>query len=158
MPERRPYDDRPYVESIGFANGEAAGSAAPLIWGQAQYLRLLRDLQNSRISDQPAITRARYITNGPPTPLPVAISSPNSSTSTPTTVVSGITTPGANVEIASSQPGSADNSTKTVSTVADGGGAFSATVPTPAGQSVITAAATSGDHTSGWDQETVTNP
>ena len=35
-----PFGADPTTASIGFSNGKAAGSAAPLIWGQAQYLRL----------------------------------------------------------------------------------------------------------------------
>jgi hypothetical protein len=44
-----PYGSDPTTASIGFQNGKAAGSAAPLIWGQAQYLRGLRDLQTGKV-------------------------------------------------------------------------------------------------------------
>jgi hypothetical protein len=42
-----------------------------------------------------------------------------------------------------------------VTTTADGKGAFSATVPTPSGSDVITAATSTGAHATGWAQETV---
>jgi len=79
---------------IGFLDGKAAGSATPLIWTEGQYVRLIRDLQTGTLTDQPAITKARYITNGPPTSLPVTISSPTSgaTVSAPTTVT-GTTVP-----------------------------------------------------------------
>jgi glucan 1,4-alpha-glucosidase len=53
------YGSDPKTASIGFVNGKAAGSAAPLIWGQAQYLRLIRDLATGHLLDQPTITRLR---------------------------------------------------------------------------------------------------
>ncbi len=56
-----PYGSNPTTASIGFINGKAAGSAAPLIWGQAQYLRLIRDLATRHLLDQPTITRSRYL-------------------------------------------------------------------------------------------------
>ena len=69
-----PYGSDPQTASIGFTNGKAAGSAAPLIWAQAQYLRLILDLQAGHLLDQPAITRDRYVTSGPPATVPLTIS------------------------------------------------------------------------------------
>jgi len=51
---------------IGSSNGQAAGSASPLTWAQAQELRLLVDLGSNKTVDQPAITTARYVTHGAP--------------------------------------------------------------------------------------------
>ena len=68
-----PFGADPTSASIGFTNGKAAGSAAPLIWGQAQYLRLVLDLHDGKVSDQPSITRARYVSPGPPSDVPVTI-------------------------------------------------------------------------------------
>jgi glucoamylase len=153
-----PYGTDPTTASIGFTNGKAAGSAAPLIWGQAQYVRLVRDLQTGTLVDQPSITRTRYLRHGAPSVVPLTITAPASGATTPaaTTVVTGKTTPGAQVEIAASQPGSATNTATVVSTVAGAGGTFQATIPTPAGETVITASATVGGHGTGWAQETVT--
>jgi len=153
-----PFGADPTTASIGFANGEAAGSAAPLIWGQAQYLRLVLDIHDGTVSDQPSITRSRYLGSGPPANVPVTITSPGagSTTSGATTTVTGTTTPGATVVVASGQPGSTTNTTAVVATVADAQGQFSASVPTPAGADVITAATTTGAHATGWAQETVT--
>ena len=73
-----PFGADPTTASIGFTNGKAAGSAAPLIWGQAQYLRLVLDLQDGKVSDQPSITRARYLSPGPPSDVGVTLTSPSS--------------------------------------------------------------------------------
>jgi glucoamylase len=153
-----PYGADPTTASIGFTNGQAIGSATPLIWGQAQYLRLVRDLQSGTLLDQPQITRTRYLTNGAPAVLPLTITSPTpgATTATAVTAVTGTTTPGAQVVIAAGQPGSATNATTVVTAVADGTGAFQATIPTPSGTTVVTATATVGAHASGWAQETVT--
>ncbi len=53
----------PSAASIGMTPGQADGSATPLNWAMAQYVRLLADLQSGALLDQPAITRARYVTH-----------------------------------------------------------------------------------------------
>jgi hypothetical protein len=153
-----PFGSDPTTASIGFINGKAAGSANPLIWGQAQYLRLVLDVADGRLLDQPEITRARYVSSGPPSSVPVTITSPAAGavTTSATTTVTGTTAPGAAVDLAAGQPGSPANTTSVVSTKADAQGHFTATVPTPPGSSVITAAATTGPGATGWAQETVT--
>ncbi len=155
-----PFGSDPTTASIGFTNGQAAGSAAPLIWGQAQYVRLVRDLQTRSLLDQPAITRARYLRSGPPGVLPVTIGSPapGATVTGATTTVTGTTSPGAQVTVAAGQPGSSKNVTAVVTAVADSAGGFRATIPTPSGTTVITAAATTGDHATGWAQVTISAP
>ncbi|HTU98063.1 MAG TPA: glycoside hydrolase family 15 protein [Solirubrobacteraceae bacterium] len=152
-----PYGANPATASIGFIDGKAAGSATPLIWAEGQYVRLIRDLQTGRVVDQPAITRDRYVTDGPPSRLGLTITSPASGASIggSSTTVTGTTTPGAQVSVASAQPGSATDSTTVVGTSATNGH-FSVTVPTPPGSDLITVAAGLGSHASGWAQETVT--
>ena len=151
-----PYGSNPATASIGFIDGKGAGSATPLIWAEGQYVRLIRDLQTGTLTDQPAITKDRYLIGGPPTNVPVTISSPTSSaTVSGATAVTGTTAPGARVLIATSQTGSVTDSTTLVQTSAPNG-QFSATVPTPPGSDVITVAVTAGSHSSGYVQETVT--
>ena len=58
-----PYGSNPATASIGFIDGKAAGSATPLIWAEGQYVRLIRDLQTGTLTDQPAITKDRYVTS-----------------------------------------------------------------------------------------------
>ena len=152
-----PYGSVPATASIGFIDGKAAGSATPLIWAEGQYVRLIRDLQTSTLSDQPAITRDRYITSGPPKDAPVAISSPTSgATVSGSATVTGSTVPGAQVVISTAQTGSATDSTTLVRASAPNG-QFSATVPTPPGSDVITVVSSAGSHSSGYVQETVTD-
>jgi glucan 1,4-alpha-glucosidase len=152
-----PYGSDPATASIGFANGGAAGSASPLIWAQAQYLRLVADLHTGSVIDQPVITADRYVENGPPTALEMSIASPSPTAviaGTPT-VVSGTATPGATIVISVGQPASSANTTYVASTVAGADGHFQIAVQTPAGTIVITATATRGAHATGWAQVTV---
>jgi glucoamylase len=151
-----PYGSDPATASIGFVDGQAAGSATPLIWAEGQYVRLVRDLQTGRLVDQPVITRDRYVAAGAPAVLPVAIISPTSGAAvTGSTVVSGTTTPGAEVSVSCAQPGSATDSTTIVDAAASSG-RFSVTVPTPPGSDTITVGVSRGSHSSGWAQESVT--
>jgi glucoamylase len=152
-----PFGADPTTASIGFTNGQAAGSAAPLIWGQAQYLRLILDLQTNSLIDQPPITRARYLGSAAPADVPVTIASPaNGATVTGAeTVVKGTTTPGASVEVAAGQPASAANTSTVVAAVADSHGAYMAALPTPSERTVITATATGGADATGWAQVSV---
>jgi GH15 family glucan-1,4-alpha-glucosidase len=67
------YGADPATASIGFANGKPAGSASPLIWAQAQYLRLVTDLGSGSLGDQPGIVADRYVRHAPPKVLPVTV-------------------------------------------------------------------------------------
>ena len=91
-----PYGSDPATASIGFTDGKAAGSASPLSWAQAQELRLIVSLGTGHNVDTPAVTTARYVTNGPPGTLPVTITSPaqGSTLAATSTTVTGTTTPG----------------------------------------------------------------
>jgi Glucodextranase, domain N len=98
----------------------------------------------------------RYVADGTPTVLPVTISSPaNGAPVTGSTMLSGTTVPGAEVSVSSAQPGSSTGSTTVVDTAAPNGH-FSVIVPTPPGSDTITVAVSTGSHSSGWAQETVT--
>jgi glucoamylase len=41
--------------------GRASGSARPLVWAHAEYIKLVRSLRNGRVFDQPQATVERYI-------------------------------------------------------------------------------------------------
>ena len=149
-----PYGANPATASIGFTNGKAAGSASPLIWAQAQYLRLIRDLQTGTVLDRPAVTAGRYVAHGPPARLKVSIT--RTVTSGGITLVTGTAAPGAAVEVTAARPASRANATSVVQTAAGAHGTFRVTIPTPRGKTVITAAASAGQDATGWAQKKVT--
>jgi glucoamylase len=53
--------DRAETSAHGFRFGEGAGSATPLCWSMAQFIRLAVNLQEGRNLDTPDIVAARYI-------------------------------------------------------------------------------------------------
>ena len=152
-----PYGSDPATASIGFTDGQAAGSASPLTWAQAQELRLILGLGTGRTVETPAVTAARYITHGAPGALTVTLTAPASGATigSATTTVTGTTSPGASVDI-----GSADTTTgaaaSVTGTVAAPDGSFSASVPVGFGDNVITATSASPDgRSTGYAQVSV---
>ena len=151
-----PYGSDPTTASIGFTDGQAAGSASPLTWAQAQELRLIVDLGTGKVTDTPAITRARYVTHGAPAATAVTITSPASAATIEggTTTVTGTAAAGATVDIATQDTDTGAAAT-TVSTTADASGAYSATVAIGFGTNVITAVATTAAGATGYTQTSV---
>lgn len=150
-----PFGTDPAVASIGFVNGKPAGSSSPLTWAQAQQARLVLSIGAGRPVEQPAIVADRYVRSGPPAALPVTITAPadDASVTTATVAVTGTTAPGATVDIAST-PTDTGGATVTTTVTASATGAFSATVPSPFGTSVLTVAATK-DGATGYARRTV---
>ncbi|MEC3976163.1 glucodextranase DOMON-like domain-containing protein [Amycolatopsis sp. H20-H5] len=134
-----PFGTDPRTASIGFTPGYSVGSASPLSWAQSQSVRLARAVDTGALPEQPAEVRARYVDHAPPAAIPVTLSAP-ASVSTATTTVTGTAPPGSKVDVSASATDA--GGTVVVSTRADSSGAFSATVPTPLGATVVTAAAT----------------
>jgi glucoamylase len=151
-----PYGSDPATASIGFANGRPAGSASPLTWAQAQELRLIVDLGTNRIVDRPSLTTARYVTHGAPAAANVAITAPapGSTIEGGSTTVTGTTTPGASVVIASDDTDSGATPS-TATTTADASGAFSAPLAVGFGTNVITVAASTKAGATGYAQTAV---
>ncbi len=151
-----PFGSDPTSASIGFADGQAAGSASPLTWAQAQELRLIVDLGSNRTVDRPALTTDRYVDHAAPAKVAVTLTSPASGATIEgaTTDVTGTTTPGASVVV-----GYADTDTGaaagTVTTRADAAGSFTARVAVGLGANTLTAAATTASGGTGYAQTTV---
>ena len=152
-----PCGSDPTTASIGFTDGQAAGSASPLTWAQAQELRLITDLGQGRTVDRPALTTARYVTHGAPGTAPVTLTSPGSGATVEaaTATVTGSTAPGAAVVVQAddTDTGAAAN---TVSTRADASGAFSVPVAVGFGSNQITVAATTAGGATGYTRTSVT--
>ncbi|MGH6657381.1 MAG: glucodextranase DOMON-like domain-containing protein [Actinocrinis sp.] len=151
-----PFGSDPATASIGFANGQPAGSASPLTWAQAQELRLIVDLGGNKTVDRPDITTARYVTHGAPAAANVTITAPSQGTTIEggTTAVTGSTTPGATVTVATTDTDTGTPAT-TTQTTADAQGGFSAEATVGFGTNVITVAATTGDGATGYAQTAV---
>ncbi len=151
-----PYGSDPTTASIGFTDGQAAGSASPLTWAQAQELRLIVDLGAGRETDTPSITKDRYITHGAPGATTVTITSPASAATIEggTTTVTGTAAAGATVDIETQDTDTGAAAT-TVSTTAGAAGTYSATIAIGFGTNVITAVATTAAGATGYTQTSV---
>jgi glucoamylase len=146
-----PFGTDPATASIGFVDGQPAGSASPLTWAQASYARLALDLSAGRILEQPDIVTDRYVTHGMPGTLPLTVTSPASGASvdTATETVTGTTAPGATVVAEASPPtgGSVPIASTTASTATGSSGDWTLTVPVSFGTTTITVTATLGRST-----------
>jgi glucoamylase len=151
-----PYGSDPTTASIGFVDGQPAGSASPLTWAQAQYARLTLALSTGRNLETPSITTERYVTHGMPGPLPLTVSSPAPGATIPNlkVKVSGTTTAGAQVDVETESP--TGGRAGIGSATADSSGHWTVTVPIFRGATTITASATQGSQT-GYAQLTVIN-
>src|SRR5580704_11760004 len=158
-----PYGSDPATASIGFTDGQADGSAAPLTWAQAQLLRLISDQAAGRLLEQPSIVAARY-ESSPPAAAPLTVTAPLSvsggnvpaSLARPTvvvnaatTTVTGTTSPGATVDVAvtGTAIGAAAPATSVTTVTADSSGAFSVPVSLQPGTDSMEVAATAGSAT-----------
>jgi glucoamylase len=142
--EASPYGIDPTLASIGFAPGHPAGSASPLTWAQAQLARLALALGAGRPLEQPAITRARYVEALPPAtaPLSATVSTPGA-----LLTVTGLTTPGASVDVAMTNTGAVDASTTTASVQANPDGTFTLSIQEHSTTDVVTVTTTIGNAT-----------
>jgi glucoamylase len=153
-----PYGSDPTTASIGFTDGQAAGSASPLTWAQAQELRLILAVGAGRTLETPEVTRQRYVTHAPPGALTVSLTAPaaGSQITTATTAVTGTTAPGASVAVESLDTTTgAPSAIGTAVAAADG--SFSVTVPVGFGDDVLTASATAPGNATGYAQVAVTS-
>ena len=150
-----PFGTDPTAASIGFANGGAAGSAAPLDWSAGSFVRLARDLATGTLVDRPAATYARYVqhTQGTTT-LTVTSPADKSAVSGSPVTVTGTSAPGNTVYVAATNT---DNTftTSTATTTAAGDGTWSVPVPVDGGTTVITTVAVAPNGATAHDQRAV---
>ncbi len=52
--------DRPDLPERGLYRGQPTGSAAPLVWAHAEYIKLLRSMADKSVFDCPPLVRRRY--------------------------------------------------------------------------------------------------
>jgi glucoamylase len=151
-----PYGSDPATASIGFVDGQAAGSASPLTWAQAQRLRLQVDLASGQLVDQPSIVAARYVRHGAPTVAAITLVSPASGSTIegPSVAVTGKTVSGASVAV-SAVDTDTGSSSPAVATRAGTDGSYTVTVPIGFGNNLITAAVTTAAGATGIAQTSV---
>jgi glucoamylase len=150
-----PFGTDPTLASIGFVNGKPAGSAAPLTWSAAQFVRLVRDLDAGRLIEQPANTVRRYVTNQQQaTTLTVTAPPDKSPVSSSPVTVTGTSAPGNTVDVSATNL-DADSANTIVTTTAAADGSWSADVPISGGTIVLDVVATSPNGATAHAQRTV---
>jgi glucoamylase len=60
--------DGPDIPGKGLYSGRPSGSAMPLVWAHAEYVKLLRSLKDGRVFDTPPQTVRRYVEDGTSSP------------------------------------------------------------------------------------------
>ncbi len=138
-----PFGTPPDLASIGFVNGEPAGSANPLSWSAASFVRLFADIGAGRLLDRPRSTFQRYVarTQGT-TPLTVASPADLSAVTGSPVTVTGTTAPGNAVFVTATNT-DANSATTSASTTADSAGDFSLSVAVTGGTTVLNVVAVS---------------
>jgi glucan 1,4-alpha-glucosidase len=150
-----PFGTPPETASIGFLDGGPAGSAAPLTWSAAAFVRLAIDLGAQRLIETPAATVERYVAHAQGA-TPVTISSPadESTVDSSPVTVAGTAAPGARVTVAATNTDH-DSATTHASTTADPGGGYSVDVAVSPGTSVLNVVSTAADGATGHAEVTV---
>jgi glucoamylase len=150
-----PYGTDPTTASIGFVDGQAAGSAAPLTWSAGSYVRLLADIKAGRLLDTPAVTTARYVTHTQGS-TPVAIASPGNlvGVTGPSLTVTGTAAAGAKIVVAGTNTDQ-NSATATATATAAADGSWSVNLTIQGGTTVINAVATAAGGATGHAQVTV---
>ncbi|HEX7311681.1 MAG TPA: glucodextranase DOMON-like domain-containing protein, partial [Gaiellaceae bacterium] len=138
-----PFGTDPTLASIGFVNGGAAGSASPLTWSAASFVRLAADLDRGRNVVLPKATHVRYVQHSQGATT-LAVTSPADKSSVPGSpvTVTGTTAPGNAVYIAATNT-DGNFQTTTASTTAGAGGSFSVNVAITGGTTVLNVVAVS---------------
>ena len=150
-----PFGTDPTTASIGFRNGGAAGSASPLTWSAAQYVRLMRDMTAGKILERPAQVFARYVTSPlGQTSLTVTAPADNSAVSGSPVTVTGTSVPGNTIDVAATNT---DNNSQTVtaSGPVQPDGSFSLNVAVTGGTTVLNVVAVSPSGATAHVQRTV---
>ncbi len=138
-----PYGTDPTVASIGFQNGQAVGSAAPLTWSAAVYTRLLRDIVANKQLEQPANTYQRYVAHQQQqTQLTVTSPADLSAVTTGSVTVTGSSLVGNTIFLAATNTDQ-NNQTTTTSTPVQADGTFSISLPVQGGTTALNIVAVS---------------
>lgn len=149
-----PFGTAPECASIGFTNGKAAGSASPLTWSAASFVRLDRAIRDGAITEQPVDTVARYIDNTQGATTLELTSPADGTLVTGTATVSGTTAPSATIDVDAVNI-DIDGAAIASTTVAGADGSFSFDIPVPPGVSTLTVTSTAPDGGTAFAQRTV---
>ncbi len=135
-------------DAHGFRFGEGTGSATPLAWSMAQFVRLARSIDAGGPVEQPTLVADRYAHGAPPAGPRLDLTSPADGTHTTsgTVTVSGTTT---------GAKGYVSSAGATTELTLGSDGSFSADVPLVLGRNTVTVAVQGADGGTTLVQRTV---
>ncbi len=141
--------DSPDPTSYGFTFGEGTGSATPLAWSMAEFVRLAASMVAGHPVETPAVVAARYAHGALPTGPTLTVTAPaaGSTTSAATVAVTG-TTNAANVYV---------NAGGVTTPVPVSGGAFTVTAHLFLGTNTITVVGVGADGSTSMVARTITS-
>ncbi|MEP7179592.1 MAG: glucodextranase DOMON-like domain-containing protein, partial [Pseudonocardiales bacterium] len=151
-----PFGSDPTTASIGFVNGKPDGSAAPLTWGAASYVRLAADLTAHRVLERPHQTLDRYVRHTQRETTLTVTAPIDQTNATGTIAVTGTAAPGATVDVADVASDHGSTATHASATAA-GDGSFSIPVTLATGTNVIVVTATTASGATAQTTRTVVN-
>jgi glucoamylase len=146
-----PFGTDPTLASIGFTTGQPDGSASPLTWSAAAFVRMLGDLGAGQLLEQPETTSARYVAHAQgQTSLTVTSPADMSAGDGSPLIVTGVTTGGNSVYVVATNTDTFDTTSGSTTAAADG--TFSVSVPVTAGTTVLNTVAVSPSGDTGHDK------
>jgi glucoamylase len=139
-----PFGTDPTVASIGFQNGHPAGSAAPLTWSAGVYVRLLLDIVQNKLLEQPADSFDRYVAHQQgQTSLTVTAPADQSAVNGSPVTVTGSSIPGNTIYVAATNIDKDSQTTLASPLITASDGTFSVSVPVTGGTTVLNIVAVS---------------
>ena len=150
-----PFGADPTIASIGFRNGEAAGSATPLTWSQASFVRTISDYGAGTALDRPRTTYERYVAHHQgSTSLTVTSPADKSAIFGSPVTVTGTSAAGNRIYVSATNTDH-DSATTTATTTAAADGSFSVPVDVTGGTTVLNTVAVSPTGGTAHDFRTV---
>jgi len=150
-----PFGTDPTKASIGFQNGQPAGSANPLTWSMGQYVRLFLDTAAGKLLEQPADTFNRYVAHQQGQTSLTVTAPPNQSAVNDSPVtVTGTSVPGNTIYVAATNTDT-NSQTTIASAPTQPDGSFSISVPITGGTTVLNTVAVSPSGATAHDQRSI---
>ncbi|GCF08711.1 glucodextranase DOMON-like domain-containing protein [Dictyobacter arantiisoli] len=149
------YGTDPTTASIGFQIGKPDGSANPLTWSTASYVRLFNDIATQKIGEQPDDTYQRYVAHKT-SQARLTITSPaqNSAVSASPITVTGTGTAGDTIVISATNTDQQSQTSTAMIKVASNG-TFKTSIPVTGGNTVLNTVALSPQGATAHDQRTI---
>ncbi len=149
-----PFGTDPTVASIGFTSDQPAGSASPLTWSAAAFVRMLGDLGAGQLLELPATTSSRYVARVQgETSLTVTSPADGSPVESSPLAVTGVTAAGNSVYVVATNTDTFDTTSGATTAAPDG--SFTVAVPASAGTTVLNTVAVSPNGDTAHDKRSI---